>query len=111
MTRPELSLITAMLLKSKGFKHYEELSSKLHQALNHVREEVLRDLLKERDDWFCLTSRDIKYMVEACSSIKSSIEDEFHAVAKALSLFLMERIQSYSSFNSLSMTSLRDGVR
>ena len=94
MTRPELYLITAMLLKSKDFKHYEEISSKLHHALNHMREEVLRDLIKERDDWFCLTTRDIRYIVEVCSSIKSSIEDEFHAVAKALSLFVMERIQS-----------------
>lgn len=69
LTKPELPLITTMLLKSQSFKHYENLSSKLHEFFFRVKEDVLGDSITDRDDWFSLTVRDIKRLAEACGSM------------------------------------------
>jgi hypothetical protein len=69
LTRPELPQVTAMLLKTKGFKHSEELSEKAHECLALIRQE-LGDAVQERDDWFSLTIRGVKRLVDLANGMR-----------------------------------------
>lgn len=69
LTRPELPQVTAMLLKTKGFRHSEELSEKVHECLALIRQE-LGEAVQERDDWFSLTTRAVKRLVDVASGMR-----------------------------------------
>lgn len=100
LTRPELSQVTAMLLKSRGFKHSEELSDRVQEAMSLVREE-LGAKVHERDDWFSLTSRGVRRLVEAASGLART--DEFQGVAQALRLFIGESVAAYVTQTGLDL--------
>ena len=64
LTRPEMPIVIAMLLKSEGFKQYATLGPKLDGAFVSVQ--TLLNL-GERDDTSCFNVRDVKRLVKAAS--------------------------------------------
>lgn len=66
LTRPEMPIITSMLLKSEGFREYKELSAKINDALLRVQD-ILQ--LNDRDDSFSITVRDLKRFAKCASSL------------------------------------------
>lgn len=92
LTRPELPQVTTMLLKTKGFRHSEELSEKVHECLALIRQE-LGEAVQERDDWFSLTTRAVKRLVDVASGMRK--DSEFQSMAETLELFVGESVAAY----------------
>ena len=66
LTKPEMNVITAMVLKSFGFRLYKDLSYKINDVIRGVTELLC---LNDKDDVFAVTVRDIKRLVVTCNSL------------------------------------------
>jgi hypothetical protein len=63
LTRPEMPIITCMLLKSEGFLNYKDLGAKVNDVLGRISD---MQQLNDRDDSFSITVRDIKRLTKCC---------------------------------------------
>lgn len=64
LTRPEMPVITNMLLKSEGFRYYKDLGPKINDIFFRVQDMIQ---LGDRDDSFTISVRDLKRMVNIAS--------------------------------------------
>jgi hypothetical protein len=70
LTRPEIPIITTMVLKSEGFKDYKALSQLVNESFMRVGD-ILK--LADKDDTFSITVRDLKRIGKCCNSILQAL--------------------------------------
>eukprot|EP00347_Sterkiella_histriomuscorum_P021796 403332737 len=97
LTRPEMPIITSMLLKSEGFREYSNLSVKINDALLRVQDMLN---LNDRDDSFSITVRDLKRLAKCASSL---LEEQIIRKSQEQGLFNKQESQRKSKLSQYSM--------
>ena len=70
LTRPEVSILTGMLLKSENFTGYESLACKVNDGFFRVQDKFV----KSKDEQFSVTLRDLKRFITAAVALKKAKE-------------------------------------